>query len=108
MELLIPVGTILIAGAVGYCIVTIQEWIADVRFYRRHTQRELNRIRRSLGKVECAKHTLPDGKVETLGPGEIYVFDKAKMGTVTGVVGEEETISEAERLLKEARDRTID
>lgn len=108
MELLIPVGTILIAGAVGYFIVSIQEWIADVRFYRRRTQRELNRIRRSLGKVECVKHTLPTGEVEELGPGEIYVFDKAKVGTVTGVVGEEETINEAERLLKEARDRTVD
>lgn len=108
MELLIPVGTILIAGAVGYIIVSIQEWITDMRFYRRSTQRELNRLRRSLGKVECVKHTLPTGEVETLGPGEIFVFDKAKVGTVTGVVGEEETINEAERLLKEARDRTID
>ena len=108
MELLIPVGTILIAGAVGYIIVSIQEWITDMRFYRRSTQRELNRLRRSLGKVECVKHTLPDGKIETLGPGEIYVFDKSKVGTVTGVVGEEEMVSEAERLLKEARDRTID
>ena len=108
MELLIPVGTILIAGAVGYCIVTIQEWIADVRFCRRHTQRELNRLRRSLGKVECVKHTLPTGEVETLGPGEIFVFDKAKVGTVTGIVGEEETLSEAERLLKEANNRTVD
>ena len=97
----------MIAGAVGYFIVSIQEWITDMRFYRRHTQRELNRIRRSLGKVECVKHTLPTGEVETLGPGEIYVFDKAKVGTVTGVVGEEETINEAERLLKEARDRTV-
>lgn len=108
MEILLPVGTILLCGAVGYFIVSIQEWITDMRFYRRSTQRELNRLRRSLGKVECVKHTLPDGKVETLGPGEILIFDKQKVGTITGVVGEEEMISEAERILKEARDRTID
>lgn len=108
MELLIPVGIILLCGAVGCFVVSIQEWITNMRFYRRSTQRELNRLRRSLGKVTCAEHTLPDGKVETLGPGEIYVFDKSKVGTVTGVVGEEEIINEAERLLKEARDRTID
>lgn len=106
MELLISVGTILIAGAVGYCIVTIQEWIADVRFCRRHTQRELNRLRRSLGKVECASR-LP-APTNPLDAEEYITFDKSKVGTVTGVVGEEEMISEAERLLKEANNRTID
>ena len=58
------------------------------------------------------KHTLPTGEVEVevgvLGPGEIYVFDKSKVGTVTGVVGEEEMIDEAEKLIKEARDKKID
>ena len=108
MELLFVIAPILIVGVVGYVVISIQDWITDVRFYRRRTQRELNRIRRSLGKVECAKHTLPDGKVETLGPGEIYVFDKAKVGTVIGVVSREETLSEAERILKEANNRTVD
>ena len=89
MELLIAIAPILIVGVVGYFVVSIQEWITDIRFYRRRTQKELDRIRRSLGKVECAKHTLPTGEVEVLGPGEIYFFDKEKVGTVTGTVGYE-------------------
>ena len=64
MELLIAIAPILIAGVVGYLVVSIQEWITDVRFYRRRTQKELDRIRRSLGKVECVKHTLPTVEVE--------------------------------------------
>ena len=107
MELLIAIAPILIAGVVGYLVVSIQEWITDVRFYRRRTQKELDRIRRSLGKVTCVKHILPTGEVEMLGPGEIFVFDKEKVGKVTGIVNEEEMVSEAERLIKEARDRTI-
>ena len=108
MELLIAIAPILIIGAAGYITISIQEWITDMRFYRRRTQRELNRIRRSLGKVECVKHTLPTGEVEILGPGEIYIFDKQKVGTVTGTVNKEEMISEAERIIKEARDKTVD
>ena len=107
MEILIAIAPILIIGAAGYIIISIQEWITDMRFYRRRTQRELNRIRRSLGKVECVKTILPTGEVETLGPGEIFVFDKEKVGKVTGIVNEEEMVSEAERLVKEAHDRTI-
>ena len=103
MELLIPVGTILIAGAVGYIIVSIQEWITDMRFYRRSTQKELNRLRRSLGKVECASRLL--APIKPLNAEDYITFDKAKVGVVTGVVGEKETLSEAERILKEARER---
>ena len=114
MELLIVIAPILIAGVVGYFVVSIQEWITDMRFYRRRTQRELNRIRRSLGKVTCAEYTLPTGEVETLGPGKVYVFGGPKVGTVTGTVGYEQleemgvTLNEAERLIKEAHDRAID
>lgn len=100
-RILIAIAPILIVGVVGYFVVLIQEWISDVRFYRRRTQKELDRIRRSLGKVTCVKHTLPTGEVE------IFVFDKEKVGKVTGIVNEEEMVSEAERLIKEARDRTI-
>ena len=105
MELLIAIAPILIAGVVGYIVVLIQEWITDVRFYRRRTKKELDRIRRSLGKVECVKTILPTGEVETLGPGKVFIFDKQKVGTVTGIVSEEEMIDEAERLIKEARKR---
>ena len=108
MELLIAIAPMLIVGAIGYIIVSIQEWVADMRFYRRRTQRELNRIKRSLGKVECVKHTLPTGEAETLGPGKVFIFDKQKVGTVTGIVSEEEMIDEAERFIKEASDKKID
>lgn len=113
MEILIAIAPILIIGAAGYIIISIQEWITDMRFYRRRTQRELNRIRRSLGKVECVKTILPTGEVETLGSGKVYVFGGPKVGTVTGtsLLCNEEleemgaTLDEAERLIKEARKR---
>ena len=113
MEILIGI-TPLIVFVVYFVIVSIQEWITDMRFYRQRTQKELNRIRRLLGKVDCAKHTLPTGEVEVLGPGKVYFFGGPKTGIVTGTVGYEQleemgaTLDEAERLLKEARDRTID
>jgi hypothetical protein len=92
MEILIAIAPILIIGAAGYIIISIQEWITDMRFYRRRTQRELDRIKRSLG------------------PGKVYIFGGPKVGTVTGTVGYEEmgaTLDEAERLIKEAHNRTI-
>lgn len=51
--------------------------------------------------MDCAKHTLPTGEVETLGPGKVYFFG----GPKTGIVSEEEMVDEAERLLKEAHKR---
>ena len=104
MELLIAIAPILIVGVVGYFVISIQECIADVWFYRKRTKKELDRIRRSLGKVDCAKATLPTGEVETLGPGKVYVFGPPKTGTVTGIVSEEEMLDEA---IKEARERCV-
>ena len=89
MELLIAIAPILIIGVTGYIIISIQDWITDMRFYRRRTQKELNRIRRSLGKVECVKTTLSTGEIETLGPGKVYIFGEPKVETVAGTVGEE-------------------
>ena len=116
MELLIVIAPLLFVFVAGWIIISIQDWITDMRFYCRRTQKELDRIRRSLGKVECAKHTLPTGEVEGLGPGKVLIFDKQKVGTVTGTSlhSNEEleemgvNLNEAERLIKEARDRTID
>ena len=113
MELLLVIAPMLIIFVVGYVIISIQEWITDARFYRRQTRKELDRIRRSLGKVECVKTTLSTGEVETLGPGEVYIFGGPKVGTVTGTVGYEQleemgaTLDEAERLIKEAHDRAV-
>lgn len=64
-------------GVVGYFVVSIQEWITDIVEERK---KGLDRIRRSLGKVECVKTILPTGEVE------IFVFDKEKVGKVTGIV----------------------
>lgn len=75
--------------AVVYIIISIQEWITDMRFYRRRTQKELNRIRRSVGKAECVESTAPTGTVRY----------EEEMGA---------TLNEAERLIKEARDKTVD
>lgn len=110
MELLIAIAPILIAGVAGYFAVSIQEWITDVRFYRRKTQKELDRIRRSLGKVECVKTILPTGEEQMLGPGKVYIFGGPKVGTIGYEELEEmgANLDEAERLIKEARDRTVD
>ena len=58
--------------------------------------------------------TLSTGEIETLGPGKVYIFGPPKVGIVTGTVGYEQleemgaTLNEAERLIKEARDRAVD
>lgn len=90
MELLIVIAPMLIVGVVGYFIILIQEWISDVRFYRRKTRKELDRIKRSFSKV-----TLPTGEVEKF---ERDTIGYEEMGA---------TLSEAERLIKEARERTV-
>ena len=98
MELLIVIALMLIVGAVGYFTILIQEWISDVRFYRRKTRKELDRIKKSLGNV-----SLPTGEVEVLGSG-----DTEKVGKVTGssLLCNEE-MSEAEKLIKEAKEKKI-
>lgn len=102
MEIWFVIAPILAVWIVGCLIISIQEWITDMQFYRRKTQKELNRIRRSLGKVECAETTVSTGKV--------YVFGGPKVGTVTGTVGYEQleemgaTLNEADKLIKDARE----
>lgn len=112
MEILIAIAPILIIGAAGYLAVSIQEWVTDVRFYRRRTQKELNRIRRSLGKVNCAKVTMSTGDEQVPRSSKVYIFGGPKVGTVTGTSllrnEKEEEMDEAERLIKEARDKKTD
>jgi hypothetical protein len=111
MEILIAIAPLFIF-VVFSVIILIQEWITDMRFYRR---RHLKEIRRSLGKVEYVKTTLPTGEIDILGPGKVFIFDKQKVGTVTGtsLLCNEEleemgaTLDEAERLIKEAHNRTV-
>lgn len=85
-------------------------------FFSRTHDVSADEIRKALNiyKTSGVTTTFPTGEVETLGPGKVYIFGGPKTGTVTGTVGYEQleemgaTLDEAERLLKEARDRTID
>lgn len=137
MELLIAIVPLLIVFVVGYVIISIQDWITDRRFYRQRHLRELklammqlrhpeffsrthdvsaDEIRKALHMYETSgvTTTLSTGEVETLGPGKVYVFGGPKVGVVTGTVGYEQleemgaTLDEAERVIKEANNRTID
>lgn len=137
MELLLVIAPLLIVFVVGYVIISIQDWITDARFYRQRHLRELklammqlkhpeffsrthdvsaDEIRKALDiyKTSGVTTILSTGEVETLGPGEVYIFDRSKVGTVTGTIGYEQleemgaTLDEAERLIKEAHDRAVD
>jgi hypothetical protein len=89
MEVWILIGGVPLIGIVGYIIVNIQDWIDDVRFYNRRTQKELERAKRT------------------------STFDKQKVLTITGTVGYEQLevmgarLSEAEKLIKEAKEKKI-
>ena len=112
MEILIAIMPLTVFIMV-YIIISIQEWIDDMRFYHRRTQKELNRIRRSVGKVECVKTGLPIGEIETLKPDKVYTFNKTKVGIITATVGYEQlkemgaNLNEAEKLIKEAKEKKI-
>ena len=131
MEILILTGIFVAFGFVGCTILEIYDNIQMNRWMRQRHLRELrlamrqlenpeffsrthdvsaDEIKRAMHAYKTAKvtTTLPTGEVEELGPGKVYFFDKQKVGVVTGTVSGEEMIDEAERLLKEARDRTID
>lgn len=137
MEIWILIGILLASGFIGCFVCEAYETIQMNRWMRQRHLRELKlamrqlehpeffsrthdvsaeEIRKALGAFKTAKvtTTLPTGEVEELGPGKVYIFGEPKVGTVTGTVGYEQleemgaTLNEAERLLKEARDRTID
>ena len=137
MELLIVMALLLFVFVAGWIIISIQDWITDMRFYRQRHLKELklammqlehpeffsrthdvsaDEIKKVLGTFETAKvtTTLSTGEVEELGSGKVYIFGGPKVGTVTGTVGYEQleemgaTLDEAEKLLKEARDRVVD
>lgn len=131
MEIWILIGILLASGFIGCTIIEIYENIQMNKWMRQRHLRELrlamrqlenpeffsrthdvsaDEIRKALDIYKTSKvtTTLPTGEVETLGPGKVYFFGGPKTGTITGVVSEEEMVDEAERLLKEARDRTID
>lgn len=137
MEIWFLIGGILAFGIIGGIAIEIYDNIQMNRWMRQRHLRELklamkqmehpeffsrtydvsaDEIRKALDiyRVSEGRSTLPTGEVEELGPGKVYVFGGPKTGIVTGTVGYEQleemgaTLDEAERLLKEARDRTID
>ena len=99
MEILIGIMP-LIVFIVFSIIIFIQDWITDCR----KMQRELDRIRVSFCKVDC----LPIGELES---DKVYIFSESKVGAVTGtslLCNEElEEIDEAERLIKEAKEKKV-
>ena len=137
MEIWILILVLAFGFVIGRTIIEIYEIIQMNRWMRQRHLREFrlamkhlkhpeffsrthdvsaDEIRRAMHtyKTSGVTTTLPTGEVELLGPGEVSIFDKLKVGTVTGTVGYEQleemgaNLDEAERLLKEAHDRTID
>lgn len=117
MEIWILIGTLLASVFIGCTILEIcyniqmnKLAMEHPEFFSRTYDVSADEIRRALHAYKTSKVTthLPTGEVDVLGPGKVYFFGGPKTGTITGVVSEEEMTDEAERLLKEARDRTID
>lgn len=131
MEIWILIGILLASGFIGCFVCEAYETIQMNKWMRQRHLRELrlamkqmehpeffsrthdvsaDEIRKALDIYKTSKVTthLPTGEVETLGPGKVYFFGGPKTGTITGVVSEEEMVDEAERLIKEAHNRTVD
>lgn len=132
MEILIGIAPLMIFVLYAV-IIFIQDWITDMRFYRRRHLRELKKAMRhseffsrthdvSADEIKRAMHAyktsgvttyLPTGEVEVLGPGRVCIFDKQKVGTAIGTVGYEQleemgaNLDEAEKLLKEAKEKQV-
>lgn len=126
MEILIGIAPLMIF-VLYVVIIFIQDWITDLRFYRRRHLRELKKAMRhseffsrthdvSADEIKRAMHAyktsgvttyLPTGKVEVLGPGKVF-FDKQKVGIATGTsLLCNENLDEAEKLLKEAKEKQV-
>lgn len=135
MEIWILIGILLASGFIGCIVIEIYENIQMNKWMRQRHLKELrlamrqlehpeffsrthdvsaDEIRKALDIYKTSKvtTTLPTGEVEVLGPGTI-IFDKQKVGTVTGTVGYEEleemgaNLDEVEKLIKEAKEKKI-
>lgn len=134
MEIWILIFLLLAIGFFGCVAIEIYENYQFNKMMRNRHMKELRRaalekkpldyysleeIRKLLElegyKTSGVKTTLPTGEEQTLGPDKVYFFGGPKVGTVTGTLlrSNEEleemgvTLDEAERLIKEARDRTV-
>lgn len=136
MEIWILIGAFLAFGLVSFFVCEAYENIQMSRWMHQRHMRELklammqlehpeffsrthdvsaDEIRKALDiyKTSGVTTTLPTGGVETLGPGKMSIEDRQKVGTVTGTSlhsneEELEELNEAERLIKEAHDRSVD
>lgn len=135
MEIWILIGIFLAFGFIGCTVIEIYENVQMNKWIRERHLRELrlamqqmehpeffsrtydvsaDEIRKALDiyRVSEGRSTLPTGEVEVLGPGTI-IFDKQKVGTVTGTVGYEEleemgvTLDATEKLIREAKEKKI-
>lgn len=136
MEILILTGIFVAFGFVGCAVLEIYDNIQMNKWMRQRHLRELrlamrqlehpeffsrthdvsaDEIRKALDiyKTSGVTTTLPTGEVETLGPGKVYIFGGPKTGIVTGTVGYEQleemgaNLDEAEKLLKEAKEKQV-
>lgn len=118
MEIWIVIGAFLAFGFIGYlgCVASeMNKWMRQrhlmehPEFFSRTYDVSADEIRKALDIYKTSKVTthLPTGEVETLGPGKVFIFDKQKVGKATGIVNEEEMVDEAEKLIKEARERCV-
>ena len=136
MEILILTGIFVAFGFVGCAVLEIYDNIQMNRWMRQRHLRELKLAMRQLEHPEFFSRThdvsadeirkaldiyktsgvtthLPTGEVEVLGPGKVYFFGEPKTGIVTGTVGYEQleemgaNLDEAEKLLKEAKEKQV-
>lgn len=113
MEIWILIGILLAFGFIVGVAIEIYENVQMNRWMRKRHLRELKLAMKQLEHPEFflethtsgVTTTLPTGEVEELGPGKVYVFGGPKVGTITGIVSEEEMTDEAERLIKEAHNK---
>ena len=84
-------------------------------FFSRTHDVSADEIKRAMHAYKTSGVTtiLPTGEVDVLGPGKVF-FDKQKVGKVTGTVGYEQleemgaNLDEAEKLIKEAKEKQVD
>ena len=105
MELLIPVGVILLTGLVGSIVVEIYDYIQMSRWMHQRHMRELKLAMRQLEHPEFFSRTHDVSADEIRKALDIY-----KTSGVTTILptGEVEVINEAEKLIQEANNRTVD
>lgn len=102
MEILLPVGIILLTGLVGSIIVEIYDYVQMSRWMH---QRHMRELKLAMRHPEFFSRTHDVSADEIRKALDIY-----KTSGVTTILptGEVEVINEAEKLIQEANNRTVD